>query len=126
MQVSPPEAPSSTRPGAKIAVLEAGRIAEGASGRNSGFMIDLPHELGSAKDYEGQGSLKNRTMIYLNRQAIAFARASVEEYASTIFFDPAGKVNGAARPKQTTTIAVMPGISALSAKPAKSGCQGDV
>jgi glycine/D-amino acid oxidase-like deaminating enzyme len=26
-------------------VLEAGRVAEGAAGRNSGFMIDLPHDL---------------------------------------------------------------------------------
>ena len=41
-------------PGAKIAMLEAGRIAEGAAGRNSGFMIDLPHEI-SAQDYAGQG-----------------------------------------------------------------------
>ena len=81
-------------PGAKVVVLEAGRLAEGASGRNSGFMIDLPHEL-TSDDYAGHGD--DRTMIALNRKAIAFARAAVEEYGiDRNFFDPAGKINGAA------------------------------
>jgi glycine/D-amino acid oxidase-like deaminating enzyme len=86
-------------PGAKIAVLEAGRIAEGAAGRNSGFMIDLPHEI-SARNYAGQGVDSDREMIALNRQAIAFARAAVEDYdIDRAYFDPAGKVNGAAGAK---------------------------
>ncbi len=83
-------------PGAKIVVLDAGRVAEGASGRNSGFMIDLPHEL-TAEDYAGQGVGSDVNLIALNRQAIAFARAAVEDYGvDRAFFDPAGKVNGAA------------------------------
>lgn len=77
-----------------IAVLEASRLAEGASGRNSGFMIDLPHELTSG-DYAGHGD--DRGMIALNRQAIAFARGAVEDYGiNPDYFDPVGKVNGAA------------------------------
>lgn len=81
-------------PGAKIAVLEAGRLAEGASGRNSGFMIDLPHEL-TSDDYAGHGD--DRGMIALNRHAIGFARDAVETYGiDRNYFDPAGKVNGAA------------------------------
>ncbi|WP_428688491.1 FAD-dependent oxidoreductase, partial [Roseibium sp.] len=40
--------------GLKITVLEADRIAEGSSGRNSGFMIDLPHEL-TSENYAGAG-----------------------------------------------------------------------
>ncbi|ENM6207460.1 TPA: FAD-dependent oxidoreductase [Vibrio parahaemolyticus] len=36
----------------RIAVLEAGRLAHGPAGRNSGFMIDLPHELNS-ETYSG-------------------------------------------------------------------------
>lgn len=84
-------------PKARIAVLDASRLAEGASGRNSGFMIDLPHELQS-DDYAGHGD--DRTMIALNRKAIAFARAAVEDYdINRNFFDPAGKVNGAASAK---------------------------
>ncbi len=81
-------------PGAKVVVLEAGRVAEGAAGRNSGFMIDLPHDLAS-DDYSGSGD--DRKMIALNRQAIAFAGAAVEEYGiDPNYFDPVGKVNGAA------------------------------
>lgn len=79
---------------ARVVVLEAGRIAEGAAGRNSGFMIDLPHDL-SSQDYAGAGD--DRTLIGLNRQAIDFAAQAVENYGvSPAFFDRAGKVNGAA------------------------------
>ncbi|WP_374650776.1 NAD(P)/FAD-dependent oxidoreductase [Dongia sp.] len=83
-------------PGAKIVVLEAGRIAEGACARNSGFMIDQPHEIGG-QGYEGDGINKNRKQIALNRQAIDFAKANVEDYdIDRNYFDPVGKVNGAA------------------------------
>lgn len=82
------------QPNARVVVLDAGRLAEGAAGRNSGFMIDLPHELNS-DDYVGSGD--DRAMIDLNRQAIGFARAAVEEYGiDANYFDRAGKVNGAA------------------------------
>lgn len=78
----------------KVAVLEASRLAEGASGRNSGFMIDLPHEL-TSDDYAGHGD--DRSRIALNRHAIAFARGAVEDYGiNPNYFDPVGKVNGAA------------------------------
>lgn len=81
-------------PSARIAVLEAGYIAQGASGRNSGFMIDLPHDLAS-EDYAGSGN--DRDITTLNRRAIAFARDSVAEYGiDQNFFDLAGKINGAA------------------------------
>lgn len=82
------------QPGARIVVLEAGQLAEGGTGRNSGFMIDLPHDLVS-DDYSGDGD--DRMVIGLNRHAIAFARDAVEEYGiDRNFFDPAGKINGAA------------------------------
>ncbi len=82
-------------PKAKVVVLDASRIAEGAAGRNSGFMIDLPHEL-SAEGYSKQAVNKDSQMIALNRQAIAFAKAAVEDYdINPAFFDPVGKVNGA-------------------------------
>lgn len=81
-------------PALRVAVLEAGRLAEGASGRNSGFMIDLPHEL-TSNDYAGHGD--DRGVIALNRRAIAFARGAVEDYGiKADYFDPVGKVNGAA------------------------------
>ena len=81
------------QPGARIVVLEAGRLAESAAGRNSGFMIDLPHDLQS-EDYAGAGD--DRAMIDLNRRAIGFAREAVQDYRiNPNYFDPAGKINGA-------------------------------
>ncbi|MCV6594481.1 MAG: FAD-binding oxidoreductase [Silicimonas sp.] len=81
-------------PTLSVAVLEAGRIAEGSAGRNSGFMIDLPHDLAS-EDYAGAGD--DRTLIALNRQAIGFASDAVTEYQiNPDYFDRSGKVNGAA------------------------------
>ncbi|MEM9550818.1 MAG: FAD-binding oxidoreductase [Pseudomonadota bacterium] len=81
-------------PTSRITVLDAGRLAEGAAGRNSGFMIDLPHDL-TSDDYAGSGD--DREMIVLNRKAIAFAQDAVDQFAiDPNFFDPVGKVNGAA------------------------------
>ena len=81
-------------PDASVVVLDAGRIAEGAAGRNSGFMIDLPHEL-TSEDYAGAGD--DLAVISLNRQAQSFAKDAVVEYGiDGNFFDPSGKINGAA------------------------------
>ena len=84
-------------PDASIVVLEAGHIAEGAAGRNSGFMIDLPHDL-TSDDYAGSGD--DKAMIRLNRMAISFAREAVADYQiDRNYFDECGKVNGAASPR---------------------------
>ena len=81
-------------PGARVVVLEAGRIAEGAAGRNSGFMVDLPHEL-TSDDYAG-GLETDKKLIHLNRMAINFAQSAVEEYGiDQNYVDHCGKVNGA-------------------------------
>lgn len=83
-------------PALDIVVLEAGRIAEGAAGRNSGFMIDIPHEL-TSEDYAGAGD--DRRMMALNRQAQAFGTEAVADYGITPdFFDKVGKINGAGAP----------------------------
>ncbi len=83
------------RAGDRIAVLEACRVGEGPAGRNSGFMIDLPHDL-SSDDYGG--SLENDSrQTEMNRAAIAFAADAAAEYEMTAeAFDPAGKINAAA------------------------------
>ena len=46
-------------PSLNVIVLDACRIAESSAGRNSGFMIDLPHELNS-DDYAGAGDDRAR------------------------------------------------------------------
>ncbi|MEM9631108.1 MAG: FAD-binding oxidoreductase [Pseudomonadota bacterium] len=81
-------------PNLDVVVLDACRLAESSAGRNSGFMIDLPHELNS-EDYAGAGD--DQKITALNRRAIAFAGDAVEDYGiDGNYFDRAGKVNGAA------------------------------
>ena len=86
-------------PAIKVAILEAGRVADGPAGRNSGFMVDLPHNLASdhySSDVAEADSLQTR----LNRIAIRFAGEASEEYAmSPDAFDPCGKINAAATPE---------------------------
>jgi len=85
-------------PGQRVVVLEAGRLAEGPAGRNSGFMIDLPHELNS-ETYAGAKDADLR-QIRLNRHAIEFARHTAADAAMPKqVFDPCGKVTGAATQK---------------------------
>ena len=82
--------------GLKIALLEAGRIAEGPAGRNSGFMIDLPHDLAS-EDYAGHGMDADKRQTEQNRFAISFAGSAVEEYGiSPEAYAPVGKTNASA------------------------------
>lgn len=79
-----------------VTVLDAGRVGEGSAGRNSGFMIDLPHELTSA-DYAGAGEARDRALTRLNRWAIGFAEEVAAEYALPAgSFARSGKFNGAA------------------------------
>lgn len=54
------------QPGASIAVVEAGVVGENASGRNSGFAIDLPHSSSPSDAAVEQG----RHVIRVNRFAV--------------------------------------------------------
>ena len=82
------------RGGDHVALIEAGRVGEGPAGRNSGFMIDLPHEL-SGDGYAGSADA-DRLQIGLNRHAQDFARSCAVEYEMP---DEAvasiGRINGA-------------------------------
>ncbi len=82
-------------PGLRIVLVDAGQIGQGSAGRNSGFMIDLPHEL-TSEDYAGASAGVDREIIGLNRHAIAFAAGAVADYAIPAgHFRRDGKVNGA-------------------------------
>ena len=78
----------------RIVVLDACRIAEGPSGRNSGFMIDVPHDL-SSDDYGGNAENDHR-QIRLNRAAIGYAMQAKEQWQmSDEAIVASGKINGA-------------------------------
>lgn len=74
-----------------VTVLEAGVIGEAAAGRNSGFIIDLPHEV-SSDDYGGDTAAKSREAIEISRTALGLASAvAAEEGWGPEIFDPCGR-----------------------------------
>lgn len=82
----------------RIVVLEAKRLAEGPAGRNSGFMIDLPHNL-TSHDYAGAAN-RDQIQTEMNRFAINFASDCAQEFEfSKGSFAITGKVNAAATHK---------------------------
>ena len=86
------------RPAARIAIVDARRVGEGPAGRNSGFMIDLPHDL-SSSDYGGELEA-DRVRTEDNRRAIALAAEMAEAFGlSGEAYQPSGKVNAAATDK---------------------------
>ncbi len=77
-----------------VMVVDAGRIANGPAGRNSGFMIDVPHDL-SSDDYGGNTNNDHRD-VQLNRAGIEYALAIKEAYGMTDeAIQVGGKINGA-------------------------------
>lgn len=81
--------------GDRIVLLEARRLAEGPGGRNSGFMIDLPHDLNS-ETYAGAKEA-DLAQIQMNRLGIEFARKTAEIAGMPkAVFDPSGKISAAA------------------------------
>ncbi|WP_120500331.1 FAD-binding oxidoreductase [Roseovarius sp. EL26] len=60
-------------PDQKVVVVEAGQVGENASGRNSGFAIDLPHNVGSSLE-ELEGS----------HRFMRLARMAIDQLESTV------------------------------------------
>lgn len=90
------------RTGERIVVVDARELAQGPAGRNSGFMIDVPHSLSSGEYSVGDASGTALEMAQ-NRLAIAFAREAAAEYGmSKATFDPCGKINAAASERGVT------------------------
>ena len=86
-------------PNARIVVLEGRKVATGPAGRNSGFMIDLPHEL-TSDDYSGESAENDRRQTAMNRAAIGFAQVVAQDFGmSEEAFSVTGKINAAASEK---------------------------
>jgi glycine/D-amino acid oxidase-like deaminating enzyme len=66
-------------PTLRVLVLEAGVVGEGPAGRNSGFIIDLPHEV-SAESLGVDSTAHARRDIFKNRAAITLHQGMAEEH----------------------------------------------
>ena len=79
-------------------MLDAVRVGEGPAGRNSGFMIDLPHDL--ASDNYGGSLHRDHAQTSANRAAIKFALEAGAEYGlGCEAIIKSGKLNAAATEK---------------------------
>jgi glycine/D-amino acid oxidase-like deaminating enzyme len=78
------------RPGWRVVVLEAQRVAAGASGRNSGFVVDVGH-------YDHRlGVAGNQRLVRLARAGIDRLRALVNRYGIDCAWAECGRLHGAA------------------------------
>ncbi len=87
-------------PGDKIVLIEAGEAGENASGRNSGFGIDLPHNVGSSLD-ELDGSHR---FMRLARMALDHLEGVVEAHGIDCDWRRAGKYHTAVSPRGTREV----------------------
>ncbi|ATU95315.1 NAD(P)/FAD-dependent oxidoreductase [Phyllobacterium zundukense] len=84
------------RPGDQVVVLDAREVAVSTAGRNSGFMIDVPHNLSSG-EYASAGADTARAEMAQNRFAIGFAAEIADEFGMSLeTFNRSGKINAAA------------------------------
>jgi len=85
------------RPDDQIALVEAHEVAEGASGRNSGFAIDLPHNVGSSLE-ELEAS---KCYMGLARAAIAQLEDMVQQHGIECGWARKGKYHAAVSERGT-------------------------
>ena len=89
---------SKLAPHDRIVVLDAVRVGDGPAGRNSGFMIDLPHDL-TSDDYGGALDT-DLAQTQDNRRGIDHAQEMAAEFGlNNEAFVMSGKINGAVTDK---------------------------
>ncbi|WP_110992474.1 NAD(P)/FAD-dependent oxidoreductase [Pseudomonas sichuanensis] len=84
-------------PDEQIVLLEAQEVGFGSSGRNAGFAIDLPHDIG-ADDYIGDIGVA-RTTLKLNLSGQSFLKELVERYQIDCQMKHCGKYQAAVEPR---------------------------
>ncbi|OOV86397.1 NAD(P)/FAD-dependent oxidoreductase [Oceanospirillum linum] len=78
-------------PDKSFVLLDALKIGQGASGRNSGFVIDQPHK----RDLELASEERKRQLVHLNRTAINYLEKQIDQYSIQCQWSHAGKYQAA-------------------------------
>ncbi|MBT3629302.1 MAG: FAD-binding oxidoreductase, partial [Rhodospirillaceae bacterium] len=102
------------RPNEKVILLEAHEVGEGASGRNSGFAIDLPHNIGSSlQELEG-----SHRFIRISRAAIHYLENAVQDGKIECNWSARGKYHAAVAPsgRKNTLVPFAKELDALGEK----------
>ena len=84
-------------PNDEVILLEAQEVGFGASGRNSGFAIDLPHDIG-APDYIGELATA-RMNLKLNLRAQSILHTLIQQHGIDCQIRPDGKYQAAVEDK---------------------------
>lgn len=79
------------RPDDSVLLIEALKIGQGASGRNSGFVIDQPHK----RDLESGDEQLKQKIIRLNRLAVEYLETQIERFNIDCQWSHAGKYQAA-------------------------------
>jgi glycine/D-amino acid oxidase-like deaminating enzyme len=99
-------------PDASIVLIDAKRVGFGAAGRNSGFMVDLPHDL-TSHSYTSSHEADHK-IIRLSRGAIDYTREIVQRHAIDCDWREQGKLHGAANERGSQALDhFAKGLSAL-------------
>ena len=80
-------------PGDEIVLIDAQEVGFGTSGRNAGFAIDLPHDIGAA-DYIGDIDIA-RTTLQLNRLGQTILHSQVQAHGIDCHMRASGKYQAA-------------------------------
>ncbi|CAM3779512.1 Oxidoreductase [Pseudomonas reidholzensis] len=80
-------------PDDQVVLIEAQEVGYGTSGRNAGFAIDLPHDIG-AEDYIGDIEIA-KTILKLNLGGQSYLKELIERYAIDCQFKHCGKYQAA-------------------------------
>lgn len=78
-------------PDEQFLLVEALKVGQGASGRNSGFVIDHPHK----RDLEKSDPNRMGKIVALNRMAIEYLEKNIQKYSIDCQWSRAGKYQGA-------------------------------
>ncbi|KFX69473.1 FAD-dependent oxidoreductase [Pseudomonas taeanensis MS-3] len=88
-------------PDCKIAIVDALRVGQGTSGRNAGFIIDLPHNL----DANEPDSIFDRQIYTFNRFAIERLNGIRQQHQVSCAWQDAGKYMAARESKHAKELA---------------------
>lgn len=89
-------------PGASIALVEADRIGRTTAGRNSGFFVDLPHDI-SSESYS-RSVEADKADVRLQRHGIDYVRSVVRQHGIDCDWRDDGKFHAAVNKKGQTAL----------------------
>lgn len=82
-------------PDERVLLIDALKLGQGASGRNSGFVIDQPHK----RDLERADDPFKRKIVRLNRIAMEHLEQQIADFGIDCQWSHAGKYQGAVGPR---------------------------